>query len=268
MRIEDATIIIPYSGDYTYLKLCLKIGLARQELKPKHIIIIFDNCNLDIEEYPDKYAVSDMDAQVFSYSDQEGAGNRAAVRNCGIRAVKTEWLFLLDEDIVLFPSYFTELQRVASSIPLNHVIHGSLINRKVETTLPLEEIIKMTEDPGKVTDKHRQAASTISPNRWMSFCTGNLLVSKKLMVDAGLFDEKIKGWGEEDTEMGFRVYKAGGQFFNMLCLRGFHLARSGINRRSRNKGWSKNLEYTLAKHKGTEYVKQRSSSLSFARRYS
>jgi len=47
---------------------------------------------------------------------------------------------------------------------------------------------------------------------WLLFTTGNVSVSKRSCVDVGGFDEGFKGWGLEDFEMGYRLYKQGLNF--------------------------------------------------------
>lgn len=44
---------------------------------------------------------------------------------------------------------------------------------------------------------------------WMRGTTANLSVSKQAVVDAGLFDTEFKGWGMEDAELCYRLYKNG-----------------------------------------------------------
>lgn len=47
---------------------------------------------------------------------------------------------------------------------------------------------------------------------WSFFITNNCSASKEKIVKAGMFDEDYKGWGCEDLDLGYRLYKAGGKF--------------------------------------------------------
>lgn len=50
---------------------------------------------------------------------------------------------------------------------------------------------------------------------WLSFYTGNVSVQRHLLQKAGFFEEnKFKGYGWEDTEMGYRLYRAGAAFMH------------------------------------------------------
>jgi glycosyltransferase involved in cell wall biosynthesis len=47
---------------------------------------------------------------------------------------------------------------------------------------------------------------------WIAFLTGNVSLRKELLQTAGPFDETFKGWGFEDWELGYRLYKCGAKF--------------------------------------------------------
>jgi len=263
MRVEeDVTVIIPYSGSYTYLKYCIA-GLGNQIVKPSNYIIVHDDC----EELDSAKLGKLVSYNVVKVHVKGNKGNRSLLRNTGIRHASTPWVFMMDEDIIFLDSYFKNLQSVVDIIDNRHVVHGSLTNKNIDITLPEDQVLKNIHGSIKAELNPKTIKSTLPESRWQSFCTGNLLASKQLMVDAGLFDEKITGWGEEDTEMGFRVYKAGGTFSNRTCLRGVHIIKK-VNQRERNANWFKNLTYSLEKHKDEpEYVKARQRCLSFSRRY-
>ncbi|MFH1684380.1 MAG: glycosyltransferase [Candidatus Margulisiibacteriota bacterium] len=44
---------------------------------------------------------------------------------------------------------------------------------------------------------------------WSYFMTGNLSISRDLILKAGLFDENFKEYGWEDIELGYRLHKMG-----------------------------------------------------------
>jgi len=47
---------------------------------------------------------------------------------------------------------------------------------------------------------------------WTFFITRNVSVEKRFFEEVGLFNEKFKGWGYEDWEWGYRLYKKGVKF--------------------------------------------------------
>ncbi|MEV5768167.1 galactosyltransferase-related protein [Micromonospora sp. NPDC052213] len=51
---------------------------------------------------------------------------------------------------------------------------------------------------------------SVSP--WLSFLTSHSSTSRELCRSVGAFDERFRGWGEEDAELGFRLWQGGGSF--------------------------------------------------------
>lgn len=50
---------------------------------------------------------------------------------------------------------------------------------------------------------------------WLSFYTGNVSVPRHLLQKAGFFEEnRFKGYGWEDTELGYRLYQMGATFMH------------------------------------------------------
>jgi glycosyltransferase involved in cell wall biosynthesis len=56
---------------------------------------------------------------------------------------------------------------------------------------------------------------------WLFFLTGNVSLKKNLLEQAGLFEE-YEGYGWEDAEMGYRLYKQGAKFVNKRNLDTYH----------------------------------------------
>jgi hypothetical protein len=67
---------------------------------------------------------------------------------------------------------------------------------------------------------------------WLLFCTGNVSVKSKAFFEAGLFEE-YPGYGWDDIEMGYRLFKRGYSFLNHTGLIGYHqehpIAQSNSN---------------------------------------
>ncbi|MED3995532.1 glycosyltransferase [Peribacillus frigoritolerans] len=56
---------------------------------------------------------------------------------------------------------------------------------------------------------------------WILFCTGNVSVKAKGIIEVGLFEE-YPGYGWDDHEMGYRLYKRGYSFLNHTGLISYH----------------------------------------------
>ena len=49
---------------------------------------------------------------------------------------------------------------------------------------------------------------------WLNFMTGSVSVSRSALFEAGLFDEQFIGFGMEDWELGYRLYKLGARYIH------------------------------------------------------
>ncbi|MBY6036287.1 glycosyltransferase [Fictibacillus nanhaiensis] len=57
---------------------------------------------------------------------------------------------------------------------------------------------------------------------WLLFCTGNVSIKREAFDKYGLFDEAFSGYGWEDIELGYRLYKKGYTFLNHEPLVAYH----------------------------------------------
>ncbi|QNF28488.1 glycosyltransferase family 2 protein [Metabacillus elymi] len=57
---------------------------------------------------------------------------------------------------------------------------------------------------------------------WIAFLTGNVSLRKELLQTAGHFDETFIGWGFEDWELGYRLYKCGATFSYKQNVASYH----------------------------------------------
>ena len=73
-------------------------------------------------------------------------------------------------------------------------------------TLPLEEYkgVKLGTMPRRTLHKDTKISLP-----WHFFLTGNALVKRSTLIEAGMFDENFTGYGHEDIELGYRIKKMG-----------------------------------------------------------
>lgn len=57
---------------------------------------------------------------------------------------------------------------------------------------------------------------------WIFFITRNVSVRKRIFSAIGLFNEAFKGWGSEDWEFGYRLYKNGVKFIEDREIVSYH----------------------------------------------
>lgn len=82
---------------------------------------------------------------------------------------------------------------------------------------------------------------------WALFMNANASASRDAIIEVGLFDEGFKGWGEEDREMGYRLFKHGCQFGATRDAVVFHQPHLR-DIRTDNQSWWINYSYFGRKH--------------------
>ncbi len=82
---------------------------------------------------------------------------------------------------------------------------------------------------------------------WISCVGGNLSVTKKILIEAGGFDEGFGlEWGCEDIELGFRLMKEGYRFIYADDSVNYHIAHYRVKAIEKH---SNNLKYFYEKYK-------------------
>ncbi|MBY6037582.1 glycosyltransferase [Fictibacillus nanhaiensis] len=57
---------------------------------------------------------------------------------------------------------------------------------------------------------------------WTVFLSGNVSLQRELLLQTGGFDENFKGWGYEDWELGYRLYKQGAYIVSKSDIKAYH----------------------------------------------
>lgn len=103
-----------------------------------------------------------------------------------------------------------------------HVIERAVAD--LPTTINLLTAEDIVHHPEKIdalaialpTSEERDYFQRIAQSRcrcpWLFFITRNVSVTRTLLLEVGLFDERFQGWGEEDQELGYRLFRAGATF--------------------------------------------------------
>lgn len=95
--------------------------------------------------------------------------------------------------------------------PLREVPVGTMLIRPQDFGDDFDRLIRLSYAGER--ERWEQSYEVYTPQLegfvlpWLLLTTANFSVSKRHCVDIGGFDENIKGWGLEDFEMGYRLYK-------------------------------------------------------------
>jgi glycosyltransferase involved in cell wall biosynthesis len=127
---------------------------------------------------------------------------KSYARNIGIRAAKGEIIFLTDADMEADQNLL-QVHVLAHQQKPGKAFEGLTINPDGKP------YIKQKFQPGQFLN-------------WSYFLTGNLSIAKETLLSAGLFDEKFRGYGWEDLELGYRIHKMGIKLIYLTTAVNYH----------------------------------------------
>ena len=87
---------------------------------------------------------------------------------------------------------------------------------------------------------------------WIVFWTRNVSVQRDTLLQAGLFDEDFQGWGEEDAELGYRLFRAGITFQTTMDAVIYHQLHPYHGMAVYKKEWLRNYMKFAEKYKTPE----------------
>jgi len=195
------SIIIPTFNRKEHLKKTVETLLHQSY--DKFELIIADDGSSDGTEL----VVSDFKKRAWfpvKYFWQKNSG-RSAARNLGIKNSECDIVIFVDDHIILqkdfIYNHLKAYQKHCNKGPLVAVRGRSILVNKPEDAfsfkgkLPLFKIDKRRiQDP------------------FYTFITNNLSVKKAALEEVGGFDEDFKNYGFQDSELGYRLKKAGYSF--------------------------------------------------------
>ncbi|WP_435189484.1 glycosyltransferase family 2 protein [Pseudothioglobus sp. nBUS_23] len=237
MRIS---LIITTYNQPESLFLVLK-SIEKQTLKPSEIIIADDGSsdstkNLITEFFKD----SDLN---FFHSYQEDLGFRAAQsRNKAIAIASSEYIVLIDGDMILHPEFISDHLKHAKS---NFFIQGS---RALLTEQKTYEVMKKKQTKinffqsgikNRLNSIHSNIFSkffSLNKNYLKGIKTCNMSFFREDCINVNGFNNDFIGWGREDTEFVVRLMNKG---INRKSLKlsaiQFHLWHNEASRKSLQK---------------------------------
>ena len=167
---------------------------------------------------------------------------RAKARNLGIKKARGNVLIFTDDDLLLDKNFINKhllhhdkleksivLGKVFQIYTSNFIKHFHFIKNIPESPKNFSKIFsklkkdRSREDPyfkiARIPFKHK-----INNIPWIGFGTNNASLSKKALLKAGLFDESFKGWGLDNIELGYRLYKNHFNFIYEKRACNYHIA--------------------------------------------
>lgn len=234
------SLIITTYNQPDALLLVLK-SIEYQMLKPSEIIIADDGSGYLTKKVISEFK-KDSDLKIF-HSYHEDLGFRAAEsRNKAIASASSEYIVLIDGDMILHPKFIGDHVKHAKP---NFFIQGS---RALLTKRKTLEVIKQQETKinflsngirNRLNSIHSTIFSnffSINKNYLKGIKTCNMSFFRKDCININGFNNDFIGWGREDTEFVVRLMNNG---INRKSLKlsavQFHLWHNDASRKSLQK---------------------------------
>ena len=202
----NISVVIPTYNRKLILEKCL-LALENQLLNKRIIsyeIIVIDDGSTDgttnwIAENKEKLP----HVQLYKQSH----GGPASARNLGVLKSKNDIIIFIDSDLVVVNNFLINHVNKLCNYWENHnkncFTYGSVINTS--------NFEKPEKENHKITD--------IS---FAYFATGNVAISRDLLLKVGLFDRSFSLYGWEDLELGERLKQIGTKLIKCPEAKGFH----------------------------------------------
>lgn len=211
----SVSVIIATYNRPDRLEFLLK-DLGCQKTPPAHEVIVCD----DGSNQPSFKKIRKLCAKhnaVLLRQDDEGF-RAATARNLGMYEASNDLLVFLDDDLRILPDFLYHHAGFHSRLNTETALIGPRLYvspQDMQADHPLPS--KLT---GKLPDEReeryalsfRRSALHCARAPWKVFYTCNASVPRKRLLRIGGFDESFRGWGLEDNELAYRLFKSGISF--------------------------------------------------------
>ncbi len=204
--VMNISVVIPTFNRLPILQQCL-IALENQTLEEKvldyEIIVVDDGSTDETTSWVKNNAK--LLPHVVLYEQEHGGAARG--RNLGVMKSKYEVIIFIDSDLVVLNDFILSHAKKLQIYWQKHnkkcFTYGSVINTS-NFKNPESESFKLTDFS------------------FAYFATGNVAISKELLINIGLFDSSFGLYGWEDLELGERLKKIGTKLIKCPEAVGFH----------------------------------------------
>lgn len=234
----DFSIVIPTYNNEAYIQNAIRHIANQDYAKEKFEIILVNDGSHDTTGEKIQAALEARPDINYKYlhfprprkREMGDAQFRAGIaRNLGVKHAEGKYLSFLDADIITPPNYLQTLQQelgnfdviqterhyLKSNVSTNHTDYND-IHLPRDTFVPEKGYwheFYALEKPWNELE-----------SGWKYVCTYSLTLSRELFQDIGWFKKTYMFYGFEDTDLGYRLFKAGKKF-KLSDLKVLHLCQ-------------------------------------------
>lgn len=279
----DLSIVICCFNNLEKLILTLKFLMQQKELEKYaiEIIIIDDHSDVDMKAALDDSCVNQSFFRSIKIYRNELNMGPAASRNRGAELSSAENIIFIDSDIILssyvLKCHMDALMNNNCEMYISRIFDISSNNYKaVYQRLSTDKVLDeefMKENLEREMDPFFEMREEVLNSRAISqkciwvfgtfFCTS---IKREVFRNTGGFDNYFYGWGPEDIDLSYRVYKAGYKIQYLKDAICYHLDIEKKDRSRLVKDITRNTKYLSQKYNNkeiTDYLRFYKGSISF-----
>ena len=182
-----ASIVVPFFNLANNVEQCIRSLLAQSSDGFTFEIIAVDNGSTDgtlagLQNFAPHIRVL-----------QQTTPGAAAARNCGIRAARGRYVALIDGDCIAGRQWLAALTARAQSLTENVIVGGPILPKDPDTLVAVFS--------RHIFDQHKAMTRATLPYA----ASGNMLLSRSLLLEVGLFDETFLR--SHDVDLSWRALK-------------------------------------------------------------
>jgi len=193
-KIKSIDIVIPCYNVGKTVKKCIESLIHQSFSNEKYHCFFINDASTDqtgeiLENYKNEKKIT-----VINHEKNSGL---SSARNSGIEAGSSDFIAFLDGDMVPKRDWLMSFQ---SYFDKNIIaVMGDNVPPKNISLTPVEKYYF-----GKLRGARQYNDKEKIPLQYMLF--GNAMIKREALVESGMFDEKIKKYGGEDTDLSARIW--------------------------------------------------------------
>lgn len=253
--LETSILILHYNKNYE-IELILE-SFLQQTVEPSsfELIIIDDGSDTSISNIIDKYKSLGLS---ISFIQMQHNGNRAKNRQLAVSLAKGENIIFLDADMLPSKSFIEKhinnLSKGEKTVSLGYRNLLYNFHHNLVTVDTIKENFQLIEDMPCELDERLEMIyahnklGVETTKAWYMVYSHNLALKKSFYQQIDGFDENFRfGWGVEDVELGFQLYKKGAVFLFDENILVYHISHEHSPHMLEQ--YYKNLNYFYLKYK-------------------
>jgi GT2 family glycosyltransferase len=255
-----ASVVVPAYNEGKSIGRLLR-GLAQSRIDPAdslEVVVVDDGSTDDTGRVVAEFS-PDLDLN-YLFLPRTPASGRAAARNAGIQKATGELVVMVDSDQVCGPDlvgehlrYHRQHEDLVVVGPRHDLAEGLFDDERLAHGFDSSSLPDVLGE-----DSRLAVLAEFSENFnnletcWHHMFSCNVSVRRRHLLAAGGFDPGFTGWGLEDSELGYRLRRAGLAFaFNPAAV-AYQTGREVTP--DMFEQWRRNLTYFVAKHGGAAEV--------------